>query len=136
MIGGHSGVGKSSLINRLDPSIKAKIGEISKAHQQGQHTTTFAEMFPLETGGFIIDTPGIRAFGVVDLDKEHIAHYFPEFREKLGQCKYNNCKHLNEPKCIIKEEVEKGTISESRYATYLQLMTEDQNDTFRKNEHQ
>ncbi|MFT7345139.1 MAG: ribosome biogenesis GTPase [Lentimonas sp.] len=135
MIGGHSGVGKSTLINHLDSSIHTKTGEISKAHQQGQHTTTFAEMYPLKTGGFIIDTPGIRAFGIVDLQKEHISHYFPEFRERMGKCKFNNCKHINEPKCIIKEDVENGKIAETRYYTYQQLMTEDANDTFRKNDH-
>jgi ribosome biogenesis GTPase len=135
MIGGHSGVGKSTLINHLDSSIHTKTGEISKAHQQGQHTTTFAEMYPLKTGGFIIDTPGIRAFGIVDLEKEHLAHYFPEFRERMGKCKFNNCKHINEPKCIIKEDVENGKIAETRYYTYQQLMTEDANDTFRKNDH-
>ena len=103
IIGGHSGVGKSSLVNALDPKIAAIIGAISSSHHSGQHTTTFAEMYPLPSGGFIIDTPGIRAFGLINLEKEHLAHYFPEMRERLNDCKYNNCKHMNEPKCAIKE---------------------------------
>lgn len=133
MISGHSGVGKSSLVNALDPSLDLQTGEISQAHLQGQHTTTFAEMHELATGGFIIDTPGIRAFGIIDLEKEHYAHYFPEMRELLGSCKFHNCQHLQEPKCAVKEAVEEGTIAASRYATYVQLMTEDASDAYRRN---
>lgn len=133
MISGHSGVGKSSLVNALDPSLDLQTGEISQAHLQGQHTTTFAEMHELETGGFIIDTPGIRAFGIIDLEKEHYAHYFPEMRELLGSCKFHNCQHLQEPKCAVKQAVEEGTIAASRYATYVQLMTEDASDAYRRN---
>jgi len=133
MISGHSGVGKSTLVNAIDPNLNLKTGEISKAHAQGQHTTTFAEMHHLASGGYIIDTPGIRAFGIVDLEKEHIAHYFPEMRELLGECRFHNCKHLNEPQCAVKEAVENGSISESRYQTYLQLMEEDPNDVYRRN---
>ena len=133
MISGHSGVGKSTLVNSLDPTFQLKIGEISKAHKQGQHTTTFAEMHKLASGGYIIDTPGIRAFGVVDLDKAVISHYFPEMRAILADCKFNNCQHINEPKCAVKEAVETGEIDESRYATYMQLMEEDANDIHRKN---
>ena len=134
MISGHSGVGKTTLINRLDPKLSLRTGEISEYHQQGQHTTTFAEMHKLETGGYIIDTPGIRAFGIVDLDKEVMSHYFPEMRALIGTCKYHNCQHLNEPHCNIKASVESGLISESRYQTYLQLMTEDENEVHRKKE--
>ena len=134
MISGHSGVGKSTLVNALDPLLKLRTGEISQYHQQGQHTTTFAEMHPLSTGGYIIDTPGIRAFGIVDLDKEVISHYFPEMRALIGQCKYHNCQHLNEPKCAVKAAVEAGEISESRYTTYYQLMTEDESEVHRKKE--
>jgi ribosome biogenesis GTPase len=134
MISGHSGIGKSTLINRLDPTLNLRIGEISEYHQQGQHTTTFAEMHKLQTGGYIIDTPGIRAFGIVDLNKEVISHYFPEMRALLGTCKYHNCQHLNEPFCNIKASVENGEISESRYQTYVQLMTEDENEVHRKKE--
>jgi ribosome biogenesis GTPase len=134
MIYGHSGVGKSTLVNALDPLLDLKTGEISQAHQQGQHTTTFAEMHKLSSGGYIIDTPGIRAFGIVNLDKEVISHYFPEMRVLIGACKFHNCQHLNEPKCAVKNAVESGEISESRYQTYLQLMTEDENEVHRKKE--
>ncbi len=132
MIGGHSGVGKSSLINALDKDLSARIGEISKAHAQGQHTTTFAEMFPLTSGGYIVDTPGIRAFGVIDLAKEHIGHYFPEMRERMDDCKFNNCQHINEPKCAVKEAVANGEIAESRYESYWVLMHEDASESYRK----
>ncbi len=135
MISGHSGVGKSTLVNSLDPSLNLKTGEISDAHLQGKHTTTFAEMHQLASGGYIIDTPGIRAFGITEIEKEHISHYFPEMRERLNQCRFHNCKHLNEPKCAVKEAVEKGEIFESRYQTYYQLMTEDQSEVYRKNEY-
>lgn len=133
MISGHSGVGKSTLVNALDPNLDLKTGAISSAHQQGQHTTTFAEMHKLASGGYIIDTPGIRAFGITDLEKEHINHYFPEMRELLPECKFNNCLHLNEPKCAVKKALENEEIFESRYHTYQQLMEEDQNENYRKN---
>lgn len=133
MISGHSGVGKSTLVNALDNNLNLKTGEISEYHLQGQHTTTFAEMHPLQSGGYIIDTPGIRAFGIVDLEKEFISHYFPEMRALIGQCKFHNCQHMNEPKCAVKTAVENGSIYESRYATYLQLMNEDENEVHRKN---
>lgn len=132
MIAGHSGTGKSTLVNALDDTLQLRIGEISSAHHQGQHTTTFAEMHPLKSGGFIIDTPGIRAFGVVNLDKEVISHYFPEMRALIGQCKFHNCQHINEPNCAVKAELEKGTIYESRYWTYLQLMNNDEDDVHRR----
>jgi ribosome biogenesis GTPase len=133
MIAGHSGVGKSTLVNALDDSLDLQTGEISQAHLQGQHTTTFAEMHPLRSGGYIIDTPGIRAFGTVDLEKEVISHYFPEMRQLIGECKFHNCQHINEPKCSVKKAVEEGHIAKSRYATYLQLLTEDENETYRRN---
>jgi ribosome biogenesis GTPase / thiamine phosphate phosphatase len=133
MISGHSGVGKSTLVNALDASLDLRTGEISQAHMQGQHTTTFAEMHKLQTGGYIIDTPGIRAFGVIDLDKEVISHYFPEMRELIGECKFHNCQHMNEPKCAVKAAVENGEIALSRYNTYLQLITEDESEIHRKN---
>lgn len=132
MIAGHSGTGKSTLVNALDDTLQLRIGEISSAHHQGQHTTTFAEMHPLQSGGFIIDTPGIRAFGVVNLDKEVISHYFPEMRALIGQCKFHNCQHINEPNCAVKTELEAGTIYESRYWTYLQLMNNDEDDVHRR----
>lgn len=133
MIAGHSGTGKSTLVNALDPDLDLRIGEISQAHHQGQHTTTFAEMHPLKSGGFIIDTPGIRAFGIVDLEKEVISHYFPEMRELIGECRFHNCQHLNEPNCAVKKAIEEGKIYESRYWTYLQLMNGDENDIHRRN---
>ena len=134
MISGNSGVGKTTLVNSLDSNLKLRVGEISTAHEQGKHTTTFAEMHPLDSGGFIIDTPGIRAFGLVDLEKEHYAHYFPEMRDLLGQCKFHNCMHLEEPLCAIKSAVQEGSIFESRYISYLQLMNEDKTDPYRRNE--
>ncbi|MDP4797803.1 MAG: ribosome small subunit-dependent GTPase A [Crocinitomicaceae bacterium] len=134
MISGHSGVGKSTLVNSLDSNLDLRTGAISDAHKQGKHTTTFAEMHKLNSGGYIIDTPGIRAFGIVDLDKSVLSHYFPEMRALMSECKFNNCQHINEPKCAVKEAVENGNIDESRYNTYLQLMTEDENDIHRKND--
>ncbi len=135
MISGHSGVGKSTLVNALDASMTIKTNAISDAHNQGKHTTTFAEMHKLESGGYIIDTPGIRAFGIVDLDKAVLSHYFPEMRALMSECKFNNCLHMNEPKCAVKEAVEGLYIDESRYQTYTQLMVEDENDIHRKNDH-
>jgi len=134
MIGGHSGVGKSSLVNALDPQIDTRVGEISKAHHSGQHTTTFAEMFPLSNGGAIIDTPGIRAFGMIELEKDYISHYFPEMRERMHLCRFSNCKHLNEPHCAIKDAVEEGEINDQRYANYWQMMHDDEKETYRKND--
>jgi ribosome biogenesis GTPase / thiamine phosphate phosphatase len=131
MISGHSGTGKSTLVNSLDPSLNLRTGEISMAHLQGQHTTTFAEMHPLSSGGFIIDTPGIKAFGIVDIEREVISHYFPEMRELLGACRFHNCQHLNEPGCAVKEALENGEIAASRYATYYDLMTEDREASYR-----
>lgn len=134
MISGNSGVGKTTLVNTLDPKLNLRVGEISSAHEQGKHTTTFSEMHALSSGGFIIDTPGIRAFGLVDLEKEHYAHYFPEMRDLLGKCKFHNCLHIEEPNCAIKSAVKDGAIFETRYITYLQLMNEDKTDPYRRNE--
>lgn len=134
MISGNSGVGKTTLVNALDPTLNLRTGEISQVHEQGKHTTTFAEMHALQSGGYIIDTPGIRAFGLVDLDKEHYKDYFPEMRELIGECRFHNCKHLNEPHCAIKKAVESCEIAESRYQSYIQLMLEDENDPYRRNE--
>jgi ribosome biogenesis GTPase len=134
MISGNSGVGKTTLVNALDSTLNLRTGEISQVHEQGKHTTTFAEMHALQSGGYIIDTPGIRAFGLVDLDKEHYKDYFPEMRELIGECRFHNCKHLNEPHCAIKKAVESGEIAESRYQSYIQLMLEDENDPYRRNE--
>ena len=132
MISGNSGVGKTTLVNSLDPTLTLRTGEISKVHEQGKHTTTFAEMHSLASGGYIIDTPGIRAFGVIDLEKEHMAHYFPEMRNLIGACRFLNCLHLNEPNCAVKDAVEKDEISFSRYQSYLDLMYEDPSDPHRR----
>lgn len=124
MFSGHSGVGKSSLINLLDPNLNLKTAEISSQHKQGQHTTTFAEMFvlPTEPSSYIIDTPGIKGFGVVDFSPEEVGDYFKEIFALKQQCKFSNCIHLNEPKCAVKEAVETGGISVSRYKSYLQIL--------------
>lgn len=128
MFSGHSGVGKSTLINKISPNLNLKTSEISVQHKQGQHTTTFAEMFELPFGGYIIDTPGIKGFGVVDFAEEEIGDFFPEFFALKQQCKFNNCLHTNEPKCAIKEAVENNEIAYTRYKSYLQLLAgEDEN---------
>jgi ribosome biogenesis GTPase len=125
LFSGLSGVGKSSILNCLDPSLKLKTELISDYHQQGKHTTTFAEMFELKDGGFLIDTPGIRGFGVIDMAKEEISHYFPEIFELLKQCRYHNCTHTHEPGCAVKTALEEGKIPVSRYESYLSLISED-----------
>ena len=120
---GHSGVGKSTLINALDPSFSLRVGELSGAHDKGMHTTTFAEMFELKGGGFVIDTPGIKELGIVDMEKEELAHFFPEMRSRINDCRFNNCRHINEPNCAVIEAVRTGEIAESRYASYLGIMS-------------
>ena len=122
MFSGHSGVGKSTLINAIEPGLNLKTAEVSKTHKQGMHTTTFAEMFKLSFGGYIIDTPGIKGFGVVDFAQEEITDFFPEFFALKSECKFNNCIHVNEPKCAIKKAVETGEIAYSRYKSYLQML--------------
>ena len=122
MFSGHSGVGKSTLVNTIEPSLNLKTLEISEQHKQGQHTTTFAEMHPLSFGGYIIDTPGIKGFGMVDFEKEEIAGCFPEFFELKQDCKFHNCMHIDEPKCAIKAGIENDTIAPSRYFSYLQII--------------
>ncbi|HET6243876.1 MAG: ribosome small subunit-dependent GTPase A [Bacteroidetes bacterium] len=121
LVSGHSGVGKSTLVNSLEPGLNLKTGEISQTHSKGMHTTTFAEMLPLSFGGFIIDTPGIKELGLIHIKKEELAHFFPEIRNIMHKCHFNNCRHVNEPKCAVKEAVEKGEISESRYYNYLSM---------------
>lgn len=131
MFSGHSGVGKSTLINAIEPDLDLKTSKISEQHLQGQHTTTFAEMFDLSFGGQIIDTPGIKGFGVVEMDKEELGDYFPEFFELKENCKFNNCLHLEEPQCAVKEALENEEIAWSRYKSYLQIL-EGEEDHFRK----
>lgn len=131
VLSGHSGVGKTTLINHIDPTLDLRTGEISEMHKQGKHTTTFAEMFFLKDGGSIIDTPGIRGYGLINLEKEELYHFFPEIFKESHNCKFNNCTHMHEPNCAVKEAVEEGSISESRYDSYISLMTEDENDKYR-----
>ena len=123
LVAGHSGVGKSTLVNAMDRKLDLKVGEISEAHLKGKHTTTFAEMHSLEYGGYIIDTPGIKELGLVDMQKDEIRDYFPEMRILKGQCKFNNCYHLNEPRCAVIEAVENGSIAASRYNSYVNIMS-------------
>ena len=125
VIAGNSGVGKSTLIQVLDPTIRLKIGDVSESHKSGRHTTTFAEMFELSKGIRIIDTPGIRGFGTIDIEKEELSHFFPEIFRAGKQCKYHNCLHLHEPECSVKTGVENGSISEFRYINYLMMMEEE-----------
>ncbi|MDR1415423.1 MAG: ribosome small subunit-dependent GTPase A [Odoribacteraceae bacterium] len=130
-LAGLSGAGKSTLINRVEPGLHLRTGDLSAAHESGRHTTTFAEMFPLAAGGFIVDTPGIRAFGLVRLKREEISHYFPEIFRVADQCRYYNCTHVHEPGCAVQQAVEAGTISESRYASYVDMF-EEQDDKYRR----
>lgn len=125
MLSGHSGVGKSTLVNSLAPELNIKTAEISTQHQQGQHTTTFAEMHDLDFGARIVDTPGIRGFGVVNMEREEVGDYFREFFELKDQCKFNNCLHVGEPKCAVKSAVENGSIAASRYKSYVQILERD-----------
>lgn len=122
LLSGHSGVGKSSLLNVLFPGMNRKTGEISGWSGKGQHTTTFAEMFDLPYGGRIIDTPGMREFGLVDISKAELSHYFPEMRDRLQGCQFNDCLHLNEPGCAIKQAVADGLIHEDRYVSYVGIL--------------
>lgn len=121
LISGNSGVGKSTLINRVDPDLNLRTGAISTSHRQGQHTTTYAEMFVLKFGGRIIDTPGIRSFGLIDMEPEEVSHYFPEIFKASSQCKFNNCSHENEPGCAVLAAVKAGEISHLRYKNYLRI---------------
>jgi ribosome biogenesis GTPase len=131
MFAGHSGVGKSTLVNALEPGLQLKTAEISEQHMQGQHTTTFAEMYDLSFDARIIDTPGIKGFGIVDMEKEEIGDYFPEFFALKSECKFNNCLHLDEPKCAVKEALEHDEIAASRYRSYVQMITGEEDQTYR-----
>ena len=135
MFAGHSGVGKSTLINRIAPELDLKTAEISELHRQGQHTTTFAQMYDLSFGARIIDTPGIKGFGLVDMEKEEIGDYFPEFFALKSECKFNNCLHLDEPHCAVKKALEEDRISWSRYRSYVQMVTGEE-DTYRMDPYQ
>jgi len=125
LLSGNSGVGKSTLINKLEPGLDLKVKEVSAYHEKGQHATTFAEMHPLGFGGFIIDTPGIREFGLIDFDRGEVAERFPELRRYMHDCKYNNCTHTHEPGCAVKKALEDGKISPKRYESYLKIFYND-----------
>lgn len=127
LLSGHSGVGKSSLVNAIAPNLNLRTNEVSTFANKGVHTTTFAEMFELGPDTFIIDTPGIKELGLADMSKEEISHYFPEMRDRLNQCRYHNCLHVNEPGCAIKEAVGEGEIAESRYWSYLSMISGEDN---------
>ena len=127
MISGNSGVGKSTFINALEPEINLKTASISSQHMQGKHTTTFAEMHKLKGGIRIIDTPGIKGFGIVEMGPQEIGNYFPEFFQRKDKCKFNNCLHHNEPNCAIKRAVKDGSIAQSRFNSYTQILSEDSN---------
>lgn len=126
VVSGRSGVGKSTLLNAINYKWQLKTGQISTAHQSGKHTTTFAEMFALEKGGYIIDTPGIRSFGLVDIEKKELSHFFPEIFRESQSCKFNNCTHLHEPGCAVVKAVKDGKISPSRYENYLNILLEEE----------
>lgn len=122
LIAGHSGVGKSAMINAIDANLNLKVGRISEVHKKGKHTTTFAEMFPLSFGGYIIDTPGLKEFGLVEFEKAELGQRFPEFRSRMHLCRFNNCLHLDEPGCAVTEAVENGEIGPFRYSNYLNML--------------
>lgn len=131
LLSGHSGVGKSTLINAILPDASARTGEISAAHNKGMHTTTFSEMFALEGGGYLIDTPGIKGFGTFDMEEEEIGHYFPEIFKISAECRYGNCTHRHEPGCAVRQAVEEHYISESRYQSYLSMLEDKEEGKYR-----
>ena len=135
VISGHSGVGKSTLLNSIQPNLNITTQEISEQHQQGQHTTTFSEMYDLDFGATIIDTPGVRGFGRSEIDKYELGDYFVEFLKLKSDCKFNNCLHVNEPKCAVKLSLEKGEIATSRYKNYLNMLEQDE-ESFRINRYE
>jgi len=125
LFSGHSGVGKSALVNTIQPGLQLKTSKVSESNEKGTHTTTFAEMHPLDFGGYIIDTPGIRGFGLVDFIPEEVPNYFPEFRQFSSSCKFSNCTHTHEPECAVIKAVNNGEIAESRYNNYLAIIKDD-----------
>lgn len=132
LFSGHSGVGKSTLINSLIPNAQLKTGAISDYHGKGMHTTTFSEMIEIPGGGYLIDTPGIKGFGTINMERQEISHYFPEIFRFSEKCRFNNCLHLNEPGCAVREAVENHFISESRYKSYLNMIDEESDEKYRK----
>lgn len=134
LLSGHSGVGKSTLINKIIPNADLKTANISSYHNKGMHTTTFSEMFPIEENGYIIDTPGIKGFGTFDMEVEEIGHYFKEIFAMSGNCKYNNCTHRKEPGCAVIDAVNKHLISESRYTSYLSMLEDKEDGKYRSSQ--
>ncbi len=130
LLSGNSGVGKSTLVGRIDPSLDIRTGEISESFHKGKHTTTFSTMYPLEGGGYIIDTPGIKGFGLIDIEERELWHYFPEMIASAGECRFYNCTHTHEPGCAVCEAVKEGRIAFSRYESYLKILDDD--DKYRK----
>ncbi|MFI3303689.1 MAG: ribosome small subunit-dependent GTPase A [Rikenellaceae bacterium] len=126
LISGNSGVGKSTLINTIEPTIEIRTGEISQSHHKGKHTTTFSTIYPLSKGGYIIDTPGIKGFGLLDIEDEELWHYYPEMLKFGEECQFYNCTHTHEPKCAVRKAVEQGQIAYSRYESYLKILDEDE----------
>jgi ribosome biogenesis GTPase len=125
LVSGNSGVGKSTLIKAVSPEIEIRIGEISRAHSKGMHTTTFSQVYELDAESYIIDTPGIKGFGLVDIAEGELYHYFPDFMRVAPACQFYNCIHLHEPGCAVRRAVEEGEISEERYISYLKMLEED-----------
>jgi ribosome biogenesis GTPase len=132
LFSGHSGVGKSTLINRFEPNAQLRTREISEYHNKGMHTTTFSEMIELREGGYIIDTPGIKGFGVFDMESVEISHYFPEIFKFSASCKFNNCTHRREPGCAVLKAMEEHYISESRYRSYLNILEDESGKKYRE----
>lgn len=132
LLSGNSGVGKSTIINDLIPGLKLKTGDISATHHTGMHTTTFSEMFPLPSGGYIIDTPGVKGFGTIDFQKTEVSHYFPEIFKYSQQCRYNNCTHTHEPGCAVLDAIEQNLISQSRYTSYRSILEDIEPEKYRK----
>jgi ribosome biogenesis GTPase len=127
LLSGHSGVGKSTILNRLSPHLELRIGDVSTFANKGVHTTTFAEMFELDNDMYVIDTPGIKEYGLIDMEEWEISHYFPEMRDRLNTCRFNDCLHINEPGCSIITAVEEGAIALSRYESYFSMIVDEDN---------
>lgn len=134
LLAGNSGVGKSSLVNAIAPEIAARVGEISKTHDTGMHTTTYTEMFEFMPGSYIVDTPGVKGFGTYDMETEEISHYFVEFFELSKECRYGNCTHTHEPGCAVLEALERGEIAPSRYQSYLSMLEDKEEGKYRASE--
>ena len=132
LLSGHSGVGKSTIINKLVPGVNLRTGDISEYHNKGMHTTTFSEMIPLPEGGYLIDTPGIKGFGTIEMETAEISHYFPEIFKFSEDCRFNNCSHRHEPGCAVLQALEDHYISESRYKSYLSILEEKEESKYRE----